>query len=474
MDVGTVKSGSESSARLEEFVKRVRLPVSAEMAFKWHARPGAFERVSPPWEAVRVVERSGEGIADGSRIMLEVRVGPFCQHWIAEHCDFRDGEQFRDVQRSGPFAHWDHVHRFEADGPDGCFLEDRIAYALPGGSIGHMLGGRYVRDKLERTFAYRHRLTRDDLAAHANWKGAPAMNVLVSGSTGLVGSALVPFLTAGGHQVTPLVRSTASDGKSVRWDPSAGTIDAAGLEGFDAVVHLAGENVASRRWNAEQKARIRDSRVKGTRLLCEALAKLDRSPRVLVCASAVGFYGDRGDEVLTEESQPGMGFLSDVCREWEDAARPAIDKGIRVVHLRYGVILSPKGGALAKMLTPFRMGVGGVVGSGKQYMPWVSLDDAIGATHHALMDESLRGPVNVVAPHPATNLEFTKTLGRVLWRPTIFPMPAFAARLAFGEMADALLLASTRVEPRRLLAAGYAFRYPQLEDALRFLLGKPG
>ncbi|MSS72816.1 MAG: TIGR01777 family protein [Candidatus Latescibacteria bacterium] len=297
------------------------------------------------------------------------------------------------------------------------------------------------------------------------------MNVLVTGSTGLVGLALVPSLTAGGHRVTRLVRSQPGEGE-VRWDPEAGILNAADLEGLEAVVHLAGENIAGRRWTAEQKARIRDSRVKGTRLLCETLAGLDRPPGTLVCASAIGYYGDRGEEVLREESAPGEGLLPEVCQAWEGAAAPARQKGIRVVNLRFGVVLSPKGGALAKMLFPFRMGAGGVIGSGRQYMSWIALDDAAGVIHHALGTGALRGPANAVTPHPVTNQTFTKTLGRVLGRPTIFPMPAFAARLAFGEVADALLLASTRVAPGRLLETGYVFRYPELEGALRHLLGK--
>jgi uncharacterized protein (TIGR01777 family) len=299
------------------------------------------------------------------------------------------------------------------------------------------------------------------------------MNVLVTGATGLIGSALVPFLTTGGHQVFRLVRTTARpEAAEIPWDPATGSIATPALEGLDAIVHLAGESIASGRWSAEKKARIRDSRVQGTGVLCEALTQLASPPRVLVSASAIGYYGDRGATVLREDSRPGSDFLADVCRAWEAATTPAVQRGIRVVLLRLGMVLSPTGGALARMLLPFKMGAGGVIGSGQQYMSWIALDDSIGAMHHALITESLCGPVNAVAPHPVTNREFTKTLGRVLRRPTLVPLPAFAARLAFGEMADALLLASTRVEPARLLESGYAFRYPDLTSALRHLLGK--
>jgi uncharacterized protein len=297
------------------------------------------------------------------------------------------------------------------------------------------------------------------------------VKVLVSGSTGLVGTALVSSLPAAGHGAVRLVRRDPKPGEDVvRWDPSEGSLDPARLEGIDGVVHLAGENIAAGRWTAERKEQIRSSRVGSTHFLAQSLAGLNRPPRALICASAIGYYGDRGDETLREESPPGSGFLSDLCQAWEAAAEPAARKGIRVVHLRFGVILSAAGGALAKMLPPFRLGAGGILGSGRQFMSWITLEDAVGAIQHVLITEALRGPVNVVSPHPVTNREFTKTLGRVLSRPTLLPMPAAMARLLFGEMADALLLSSARVQPARLLAAGYRFRHADLETALRALL----
>lgn len=297
------------------------------------------------------------------------------------------------------------------------------------------------------------------------------MKVLVSGATGLVGSALVPLLTTGGHEVSRLRRSGGTAAADVAWDPQRGLTDPASAEGMDAAVHLAGENIASGRWTAARKSQIRESRIIGTRLLCESLARLQKPPKVLVCASAIGFYGDRGDVLLDETSPCGRGFLSEVCRDWEDATEPASSCGIRVVNARFGVILSPRGGALAKMLTPFRLGAGGVVGSGKQFMSWIGIDDAVRAILHCLTTAEVSGPVNVVAPEAVTNAEFTKALGRVLRRPTILPMPAFAARMAFGEMADELLLASTRVAPRRLVETGFSFQDSLLQPCLRRLLG---
>ena len=298
------------------------------------------------------------------------------------------------------------------------------------------------------------------------------MDVLVSGSSGLVGSALVSALGDEGHQVRRLTRSGSSSPEGgVRWDPSSGMIDAAGLEGVDAVVHLAGENIVGR-WTAAKKARIRDSRVEGTRLLSGALAQLSTPPGVMICASATGYYGDRGNELLTEESAPGHNFLAGVCQEWEAAADPAREAGVRVVHMRFGIVLSTEGGALATTLPIFKLGGGGRIGSGRQYQSWIALDDVTGAILHALSTDSLSGPVNATVPDPPTNIEYTKTLGRVLGRPTVFPLPAPVARLVLGEVADELLLASQRIEPVRLKETGYDFRYPELEGAFRHLLGR--
>lgn len=297
--------------------------------------------------------------------------------------------------------------------------------------------------------------------------------VVVTGATGLVGTPLVFSLEKAGARVIHGTRRLPTNAsREMYWNPETGEIDSDKLEGAAAVVHLAGENIAGRRWSEAFKREIRDSRVKGTRLIAGAIAHAKDKPKALVCASAIGYYGNRGDEKLTENSPPGNDFLADVCRAWEAECQPARDAGVRVVNTRIGVILSPKGGALAKMLTPFKLGLGGKIGDGRQYMSWVALDDVVGALHHAVANASLSGPANLTAPNPVTNADFTATLGRVLHRPTVFPMPAFAARLAFGEMADALLLSSTRVAPQALESAGYRFQYPSLEPALRHLLAK--
>jgi uncharacterized protein len=294
--------------------------------------------------------------------------------------------------------------------------------------------------------------------------------ILVSGVSGPIGAALVPSLASGGAQIVRLVRGAARDAEQISWNPLA-AVSAADVSGFHAVIHLAGESVVGR-WTEAKKKAIRESRVLGTRNLATALAQASTKPRAFVCASAIGFYGHRGDETLDEDSPGGQGFLPDVCREWEQASRIAVEAGIRTVNIRIGLVLSPKGGALEKMLTPFKLGLGGRIGSGQQWWSWIHVDDIVGAVHHALATESLLGALNLVAPNPTRNAEFTKILASVLGRPALFPVPEFALRAAFGGMAaQEMLLSSQRVEPGKLVAGGYSFRFRELRAALENLLG---
>ena len=297
------------------------------------------------------------------------------------------------------------------------------------------------------------------------------MKVLISGSTGFVGEALVAALQARGHDPIRLVRRLGDSGEpEILWNPSEGTLNAEALEGMGGVVNLSGENIASGRWNPEKKRRIRDSRIAATTLLSETIAHLGRKPQVMVSASAIGYYGDRGDELLDEQSKPGEGFLAEVCRHWESATEPAEKAGIRVCHLRIGAVLDPAGGALGAMLKPFKLGLGGVVGRGDQFMSWITRDDLVGAIIHCLETPALSGPVNAMAPHPVTNREFTIALGSALGRPTLLPVPAFGLKLLMGEMGENLMLMSTRAVPRRLEATGYAFKHPDIDTALEALL----
>ena len=292
--------------------------------------------------------------------------------------------------------------------------------------------------------------------------------MLVSGVSGPIGAALLPSLRSCGFQVVRLVRHPAEGADQIQWDPArplAPTV----VSGFDSVIHLAGESVVGR-WTNGKRAKIRDTRLQGTHNLASSLAAAKEHPRVLITASAIGYYGNRGDETLREQSRAGAGFLADVCREWEAASRPASEAGIRTVQIRIGVVLSAAGGALQKMLPAFRMGVGGNIGSGRQWMSWIHVQDLVGAVHHILKSDLLHGPVNMVAPHPVTNAEFTKTLAASLSRPAVFPVPVFAAKLAFGQMAEEVLLASQRVEPTKLISSGYPFQYSGLRKALDAVL----
>jgi uncharacterized protein (TIGR01777 family) len=458
-------------ARTRVFEWRSEIPASAGELFRAHARPGAFQRLLPPWEGAELVA-APPALSPGGWVELR-SVGPLRSRWVAEIAsvsdDGEEGGAFVDRAIEGPFARWEHRHAMRPLGPRRAELLDHVEYALPFGPLGAALAGS-VRRRLARAFAYRHRVIAADLARHAAFAERPRLDVLVSGSSGMVGSALCAFLLAGGHRVRRLVRRSPRGPDEFRWDTFSGAIDPQAAEGADAVVHLAGESIAARRWSPDQKDRIRRSRREGTRHVADAVRAARVKPRVFVSASAIGIYGDRGDEQLDESSHEGAGFLADVCREWERAARDLC--GVRAVQLRFGMILSPAGGALARLLLPFRLGLGGPVGSGRQWVSWVALDDVVYAIHHSLYRDDLVGPANALSPNPVTNEQLGRTLGRVLRRPAFAPLPAFAARALFGELADELLLASCRARPARLERAGFRFSYPELEPALRHLLGR--
>ncbi len=453
------------------FKYRSRFNAPANAIFSWHEAPGAFERLTPPWLNVEVLERTG-GIAGGN-VNLKIAKGPAQFIWKLGHDQYEKGVQFRDYQIEGPFKSWYQIHRFEPDGEDACFLTDTINFEIPEYVPVKFLADQVFVHDLKRLFQYRHRIIAEDFDLARTTK-EKNMKVLVSGSTGMIGSNLIPILTTQGHSITSLVRpqskSTAVATPKIDWEPKTGTIDPAMLEGFDCVVHLAGDSIASR-WDDAKKKELRNSRILGTRLLCETIAKLTNKPKVLISASAIGFYGDRGDETLDEKSPKGTGFLADLCTDWEASTKPAVDAGIRVVNLRIGVVLSTKGGALKQMLLPFQLGAGGQIGNGKQYFSWITVDDLCGAIVHCINHDELQGPVNGTAPHPVTNSEFTKALGKVLFRPTLIPIPSFGLRALFGEMADELLISGQKVIPAKLERSGYKFRQTDVESALREVLG---
>jgi uncharacterized protein (TIGR01777 family) len=445
------------------------MPVPLAALWAWHTRPGALERLTPPWDRVRVVGRTG-GLEEGARVTLSVPVGPARVTWVAEHRGVDPPHGFRDEQIRGPFAAWTHVHAMTSDGPDASVLEDRIEFEGPGGPIGRAAARRVVARRLPALLRYRHDTLAADLAAHARVADRPRLSVAITGASGLIGAALAQFLTTGGHRVVRFVRGTPAEG-DVRWDPATGITDPAGVPALDAVIHLAGAGVADRRWTPRRMALIRDSRVQGTASLARALATLPHPPAVLLCASAIGFYGFEGRQPVDETAPKGGGFLAAVCGTWEAAADPARAAGLRVAHLRLGLVLTPAGGLLRPLLPIFRAGAGGPVGGGAQGMSWVGLDDVVGAFHHALFDASLTGPINVTGPEPVSNAAFTRALAAAVRRPAMVPVPAFALRALLGrQMADETVLSSGWVLPRRLEAAGFTFRHRTLDAALAHYL----
>jgi len=432
---------------------------SVERVWDWHTRPGALQRLLPPWEPIQVLKRE-EGVEEGTRTTVRFGKGPIAMDWVSEHLAPEPYHSFANFQVKGPFGSWRHRHLFSATGKASCEIEDRIEYELPLEPFGALAAGRYYRERIERGIAYRHRVVSRDLALHERTGLDGGQRIGISGASGLIGSELAHVLTTGGHLPRALGR------------PLSDTFESGTLEGLQAVVHLAGEPIDAGKWTPERRQRIHDSRVEGTRKLSELLAGMAAPPDVLICASAIGFYGDRGDELLNEKSPRGDGFLAGLVDEWEQAAEPARAAGIRVVHLRFGVVLWPAAGALSRMLPPFRAGAGGPLGTGKQVWSWVSLDDAMGSVLHAIADDRISGPINVTSPMPVTNREFTGILADVLNKPAVLSVPAFVLRAAFGQMADELMLASARVEPARLMETGYEFCDVELESAIRHMLGQ--
>ncbi len=461
-----------SRKKADIFEKSSLVNVPVKDLFNWHRNPGALERCSPPWDPVEVLESDGS-IDPGSRVLLRMKAGPVSYRWLAEHKELNDNKSFTDEQLEGPFTLWRHKHLFETVDKRSSRLTDRIEYRLPFTGLLNNLPFMNINKKLERIFGYRHRLIRGDLKSHAVSGIKHPLKIVISGSSGLIGSALVPFLTTGGHHVTRLVRRKPVPGKNQSyWDPYEKIIDKDVINGADVVIHLSGDNIGQGRWTGKKKKLIIESRMVPTSLMAETCAGVKKPPGVFISASAMGYYGHRGDEILTEESGPGSGFVPEVCTGWEEAAAPAVKRGIRTLFIRLGVVLSPAGGALKKLLLPFSMGAGGRIGTGEQYMSWLTLDDVLGALLHLISHERISGPVNLVTPGPVTNREFTRILSRVLKRPAYLPLPRFLIETIFGEMGREVLLGSTRVRPAKLEDSGYEFRNPDLEDALRFVLGR--
>ncbi len=427
------------------------LPFPATVVRAYHTRPGALQRLMPPSDGATVLSQTGT-VHEGDRIVMQVLPGIT---WEAVHHPLADG--FVDEMARGPLTRWTHRHRFLENGPNACVIRDEVEFAPA-------IASWLADGRLGTLFGFRARRLPEDLSRLV---GIAPIRVLLAGASGLLGTQLAALLSVGGHSVVRLVRRPAGEGE-VQWDPGAGTLDPAAIEGFDAVISLSGENVGEEAWTPARKVELINSRLATTGLLARTLAILERPPKVWLSASAVGIYGDRGDEPLSEESAVGGGFLAELCERWEAAAGTAT--GVRVVKLRLGVVLTARGGALAKMATAYRFGAGGTVGSGRQFFPWVAGDDALYAMLHCLFDELVFGAVNVVAPRAVRQREFATTLGSTLGRPAMIPLPAFAVSALFGEMGREVLLGGQNAVPGRLQGR-FTWAFPELADALSFELG---
>ena len=451
-----------------------------DTTFAWFVHEGSFRRLMPPWEVAQEV-RADDSLEVGSQRVFKFPApgAPFINlTWVAEHTGYDKPNYFADTMVKGPFWKWDHDHYLKEENGVTTVVDD-VTYSVPFGPLGMLvdkvLGGSLVTGRISSMFKAREFRLKRDLDNHAKFLDMPRKKILVVGSSGLIGTQLVAFLDTGNHEVWRLVRRVADSNKNeISWNPDKGEINAKELEGFDVVIHLGGVGIGDKRWSKKRKAAIRDSRVNSTELLSKTLASLENKPDLFMMASAIGYYGNRGDEELDESSTSGEDgyFLTDVCKAWENSANPAKDAGIRTVHMRTGIVISAVGGALGKMLLPAKMGGGGPIGSGKQWMSWISMDDQIYSMYHLMMSEGVSGEYNLTAPNPVRQKQFAKDLGRVLRRPAFAPLPGFMMKIMFGEMGARLTLDSQRVLPKNLQESGYEFIHTDLQSALSDSLGK--
>lgn len=452
------------------YIKRTKIRASVDEAFQWHTKNGAISRLTPPWAPLKMISRSSDGIKKGVNVKFRLKIFKIPMIWEAEHIDYQENKLFQDHQIKGPFGKWVHTHRFKADGEKAFIMEDHIEFKLPFGFLSWPFIG-FARKEFNRMFEYRHRVLKHDLE---NYVGkTKRKRILISGASGTIGGALVPFLETCGHEVLRLVRKKENLSKGeIFWDPYKGLLDFEKAGAVDVVINLNGVDISRGRWTEEQRKKIIDSRVIPTRFLVEKFKEMDKKPSVFISSSAIGFYGDREDEILKEDISDGECFISKVCKEWEEPSVEAQDLGIRTVQLRIGVVLTPAGGALARMSLPFKAGLGVTLSHGKQYMSWISMDDAIAGILHIIYNDDIKGAVNLTAPNPVTNKEFSKTLAKVFNRRVFFNIPKFVAHILWGEMGKETLLASTRVEPEKLIDNGFVFQHPTLLQALKDLLGR--
>lgn len=450
-----------------KFIFRSLINHSADKVMSWHLRPSMEMRATPPWAKVEIQPLGGGPDREGAQFKVHAKFwGPIWKTYLMQYCHFVPNEAFEITQIEGPFIRWQYQMKLRAQSEHSCEIIDQyqLSHRFPkvvSYFLNHQLQKRY-----SRLLKYKHDILQNDIDLFQKYQYEKPLKVLVTGARGFVGSSLVCFLEFMGHEVWKLSRSPPKEGeKALMWD------DLEQAEGFDAVIHLAGESIGKGLWTHKKKQAILDSRTKGTEKLASLLLRLKHPPKTLIAASAVGFYGDRGSEILSEESSPGTKqFVSEVCQRWERSAKELEEEGIRVVRARFGVVLSPKGGALKQMLLPFQLGLGGKMGHGHQYMSWIAMDDLVAALYHILMTPSVEGAVNCTSPQPVMNQCFTKELSKALNRWPGPPLPAWTVRLLFGQKGEELLLSSARVLPKKLLESGYNFQFPNIRQAFEHLL----
>ncbi|WP_457551523.1 TIGR01777 family oxidoreductase [Desulfobacula sp.] len=452
------------------YIKRTKINAPVETVFSWHERQGAISRLTPPWAPLKMIAREGDGVQKGVKVAFRLKIFKIPMIWEAEHIDYQKNKLFKDRQTRGPFSKWVHTHRFIPDGKENSIMEDHVEFKLPFGFLSRPFYG-FAKKEFERMFGYRHRVLKYDLEHHMI--KIKKKRILVSGASGTIGSALVPFLRTCGHEVIQLVRKDKNLSKNeLFWDPYNGILDLEKAGPIDAVINLNGVDISRGWWTQKQKKKIMDSRIIPTRLLVEKMAGLDQKPGVFISSSAIGFYGEGGDAILTESTDKGKYFISRVCSQWEDAAVDAQKADIRTIRLRIGVVLTPAGGALARMELPFKTGCGVKLSNGRQYMSWISMDDLVSGILYILNTRKIKGPVNLVTPHPVTNKVFSETLAMVFSKKVFFTMPKFLALALWGKMGKETLLTSARVSPEMLLKNGFKFQHGTLLEALKDLLGR--
>ncbi len=452
-----------------KFIKRTKINVPVEKLFSWHARRGAIERLTPSWVPMQLVCRNMDGIEKGVRVKFKINLLKIPVIWESEHIEYVENHKFKDRQIRGPFAKWEHTHRFLSDGLESSIMEDEIDFELPFGVLSKPFY-KFALKEMQRMFHYRHRVLKYDLEHGTGKTGS--LRILVSGGSGTIGKALIPLLQTSGHEVIKLVRRKKIEDNELFWDPYNDILDIEKAGKIDAVINLNGVDISKGKWTAKQKKLIMDSRVIPTRVLADKIRDMSDRPEVFISASAIGFYGDSNERFLTETDPMGHQFISKICNEWERAGSEADTAGVRTVFLRTGVVLTPRGGALAKMLLPFKLGLGVILSKGRQYISWISMDDEIAAIRFILENNRIEGPVNLTAPQPLSNREFSKILGSVFSRRVLFKMPALMIKLIWGQMGKETILASTRVKPVKLLNSGFVFQHKTLVPALKDLLGR--